>query len=187
CQPRSVLKPTADRPARGRVAPLGAKAGSALGGRLSRSNRSRQPTRTAMPKPKPHVQVMLDSGAFSSWTKQEPIAIGASIAFVREVEPYLWQHVGLDVIPGARGRPRTFADVEAAAAASHRNFKTMQAAGLRPLPTFHQGEDIKWLERMLADGQNYIGVSSAKNYPRAIQQAWLDIVFTVLTDCQGRP
>jgi hypothetical protein len=140
-----------------------------------------------MPKAKPRIQVMLDSGAFSSWTKQEPIAIEDYIAFVREVERYLWQYVGLDVIPGARGRPRTFADVEASAAASFRNLRTMQDAGLRPLPTFHQGEDIKWLERMLADRQDYVGVSTAKNYRRAQQQAWLDIVFSVLTDGDGRP
>src|SRR5262249_42712926 len=76
---------------------------------------------------------------------------------------------------------------EAAAAASHQNLRTMQDAGLRPLPTFHQGEDIKWLERMLADGHDVIGISSAKNYRRATQQQWLDLVFSVLTDDEGLP
>ena len=130
---------------------------------------------------------MLDSGAFSSWTKQEPIAIEDYIVFVRAVGRYLWTYVSLDEIPDARGRPRTFADVEAAATGSYRNLRTMQDAGLKPLPVFHQGEDIKWLERMLADGQDYVGVSSAKNYPRPKQQEWLDIVFSVLTDDEGYP
>jgi len=130
---------------------------------------------------------MLDCGAFNCWTKGKVIRIADYISFVREVEPYLWQYIALDVIPGRPGRPRTFADVEAAAAASHRNLRAMQDAGLRALPTFHQGEDIKWLGRMLTDGQDFICISSAKNYRRAQQQSWLDLVFSVLTDSDGRP
>jgi hypothetical protein len=131
---------------------------------------------------------MLDSGAFSAWRKQEPIAIDGYIEFIKECKPLLWQYVALDCIPGGRGRPRTIADVDAAAAQSFRNLQIMRDAGLgRALGVFHQGERIAWLERMLADGHDYVGVSTAKNYPRPKQQAWLDIVFSVLTDGDGRP
>src|SRR5262249_29904658 len=123
--------------------------------------------------PKVPIKVMLDSGAFSSWTKQQPIAVEDYIAFVREVDPYLWTYINLDCIPGARGRPGTMEDAEAAAAASFRNLKTMQAAGLKPLPVFHQGEDIKWLEQMLEDGQDSVGLSTGKNQRRSEQREWL--------------
>ena len=138
-------------------------------------------------KSKPLISVMLDSGAYTAWTKNQTIPIQAYIEFVRAAEPYLHSYVNLDVIPGALKRPRTWQDTEAAAAQSYRNLQIMRDAGLRPLPVFHQGEDFAWLERMLKDGENYIGVSTAKNQRRWVQQEWLDIVFAAVTDRAGYP
>jgi hypothetical protein len=114
-------------------------------------------------KPKPLIKVMLDSGAYSAWRQSGTIAIDDYIRFVRDVEPCVHTYVNLDVIPGALERPRTWNDTQASADASYRNLQKMKDAGLRPLPVFHQGEDFKWLEKMLADGEDYIGISSAKN------------------------
>jgi hypothetical protein len=50
----------------------------------------------------------------------------------------------------------------------------MKDAGLKPLPVFHHGEHFSWLERMLADGESYIGISTAKNLPDLVQRRWLD-------------
>jgi hypothetical protein len=133
------------------------------------------------------LRVMLDSGAFGAWGKEQTIAITDYIKFVRDVEPYVHTYVNLDVIPGARGRPRTFADIDASAAASYRNLQLMKDAGLRPIPVFHQGEDFRWLEKMLRDGENYIGISTAKNQRPLVQQEWLDIFFATVTDELGRP
>jgi hypothetical protein len=122
-------------------------------------------------KPKPLIKLMLDSGAYSAWTQNQAISIAAYIKFVRECEPYLHTYVNLDVIPGALGRPRTWQDTETAAAQSYRSLQLMKDAGLKPLPVFHQGEDFRWLERMLKDGEEYIGISTAKNQRRPIGPA----------------
>jgi hypothetical protein len=138
-------------------------------------------------KPKPLIKVMLDSGAYSAWRQSGTIAIDDYIRFVRDVEPCVHTYVNLDVIPGALERPRTWNDTQASADASYRNLQKMKDAGLRPLPVFHQGEDFKWLEKMLADGEDYIGISSAKNQRPRLQQQWLDIFFATVTDELGRP
>jgi hypothetical protein len=138
-------------------------------------------------KRKPLIKVMLDSGAYSAWRQSGTIAIEDYIRFVRDVEPYLDSYVNLDVIPGELGRPRTWQDTETAAAQSYRNLQIMKDAGLKPLPVFHAGEDVRWLERMLRDGEGYIGISTAKNQRPSVQQEWLDIVFSALTDHAGYP
>jgi hypothetical protein len=134
----------------------------------------------------PRVQVFLDSGAFTAWTKGETIKVEDYIRFVRQVEPYVQIYANLDVIPGSPKRVRTVEEVETSAQQSHRNWQIMKDAGLRPLPVFHQMERFRWLERMLRDGENYIGISTAKNMPDQVQNRWLDEFFSVVTDKQGR-
>src|SRR5262249_7897193 len=122
-----------------------------------------------------------------AWTPGRTIRSEDLIKFLRAAEPYLHTYVNLDVIPGALKRPRTRNDTEAAAAQSYRNLQIMKDSGLRPLPVFHQGEDFPWLEQMLKDGEGYIGISTAKNHRRPVQQQWLDIVFAAMTDRAGCP
>jgi len=140
-----------------------------------------------MTAPKPKVRVLLDSGAFSAWTHGETLDVRDYIRFVKKVHPYLAGYVNLDVIPGHISRKRTREETEQSAAASYRNLQIMKDAGLRPLPVFHQGEDFKWLDKMLADGETYIGISSAKNETNETQDRWLDKFFTVVTDTTGAP
>jgi hypothetical protein len=53
---------------------------------------------------------------------------------------------------------------------------------------FHQGEPITWLERMLKDGEKYIAVSAGKDLlGDAERTKWLDVVYSIITDAQGRP
>jgi hypothetical protein len=133
------------------------------------------------------VDLMMDSGAFSAWTRKQHIDLKEYIEFVREYEPYLWQYINLDVIPGARDEVRTQSEVEASAQLSYRNQQTMKDAGLRPIPVFHQGEPFSWLERLLKDGETYIGVSPFKDIPFEQQSDWLDECFTALTNSDGAP
>jgi hypothetical protein len=100
--------------------------------------------------------------------------------------------VSLDVIPGSLGRapgslkrPRTFEEVKASGSQSYANLQAMKDAGLRPIPVFHQGEAIAWLEKMLHDGEPYLGVSPAKNMPWYLQQEWLDRIFAIVSDRAG--
>jgi len=91
------------------------------------------------------------------------------------------------VIPGKYGRKRTQKEVEDSASGSYSNLQKMKEHGLNPIPVFHQGESPKWLERMLKDGETYIGISSAKDLPVKEQKVWLDEMFTILTDSKGVP
>jgi hypothetical protein len=138
-------------------------------------------------KPPEPIRLFLDSGAFSAWRKRHIIDVRAYIKFVREAEPWITTYANLDVIPGRSDRVRTTADAETSAAQSYRNLQIMKDAGLKPLPVFHHGESFKWLERMLADGEGYIGVSTAKNLLHDVQRRWLGEFFREVTDQRGRP
>jgi len=145
--------------------------------------------------PRPSISVMLDCGAFSAWRRGEVIDLPAYIEFVKRHQHLLDCYVALDVIPGSLGRapgslkrPRTLEEIKVSGAQSYANLQAMKAAGLRhAIPTFHQGEELCWLERMLRDGESYIGISPAKNMPWYIQQPWLDRIFAILTDRAGNP
>lgn len=136
---------------------------------------------------RPPVNIMLDSGAYSAWSHNKTIDVRDYIKFVKKVKDQVWCYVNLDVIPGSIERTRTLEEVEASAAKSYQNLERMRDAGLRPLPVFHQGEDFSWLEKMIADGEKYIGISTAKNQPNPVQNRWLDQFFTAITDSKGRP
>jgi len=144
--------------------------------------------------PPPSIRVMLDCGAFSAWRRGEVIDLPKYIEFVKSHQNLLDCYVALDVIPGSLGRalgsrkrPRTLAEVKISGAESYANLQAMKAEGLSPIPTFHQGEELCWLAKMLRDGEPYIGISPAKNMPWHIQQPWLDRIFAILTDRAGNP
>jgi hypothetical protein len=138
-------------------------------------------------KPKQKIKVFLDSGAYSAWTSKKTINLKDYISFIKDCEPFLDTYVNLDVIPGTIDRMRTMEDVKASAAASYRNLQIMKDAGLRPLPVFHQQEHYSWLEKMLKDGEKYIGISSAKNQTNLVQERWLDEFFTIVCNKEGWP
>jgi hypothetical protein len=137
--------------------------------------------------PKPKIRVMLDSGAYSAWTHNKSISLPEYIQFIEACKDHVWLYVNLDVIPGSIDRKRTEADTSKAAKQSYANLQKMKEAGLKPLPVFHQGEDWSWLEKMIEDGEEYIGISTAKNQPNIVQEKWLDKFFSVVTNRDGRP
>jgi hypothetical protein len=140
-----------------------------------------------MKPPELGIRLFLDSGAYTAWGKGQTINVHDYIKFIRKAEPWISIYASLDVIPGGSDRARTTADAEASAAQSYRNLQIMKDAGLKPLPVFHQGEPFYWLEKMLQDGENYIGVSTAKNLPDVVQRRWLGDFFREVTDRHGRP
>jgi hypothetical protein len=137
------------------------------------------------------VNLFLDSGAYSAWSKGEDIKIEDYIEFVRDHEELIWHYVNLDVIPGKFGHRQTGAgsqgEIERSADGSYKNQQIMRDAGLSPIPVFHQGERMYWLERYLKDGEKYIGLSANKFVRPNEQQRWLDQCFNLLCDKEGRP
>lgn len=133
------------------------------------------------------VKLLLDSGAFSAWNRGTTLDLKDYIRYLKDHEKLIWAYVSMDVIPGKFGEARTTREIQESAKGSYRNHQIMKDAGLSPVPVFHQGEPLSTLEQMLKDGETYIGISSAKDLWTAGQRAWLDQIFTLLTDSKGRP
>ena len=127
----------------------------------------------------------LDSGAFSAWSKGAVIDLDEYCEFIRANIEWLDVYACLDVIPGAPGRAATGKEREEAAGQSWANYLYMKDAGLDPLPVYHYGEDMKWLDQMLAYGCEYVGIGGLVGIPSELRRLWLDRVFTKITDAAG--
>lgn len=133
------------------------------------------------------LTVVLDSGAYTAWTKGRPIKIEEYCDYIEDHKDVVSHYVALDVIPGVRGKKPTSDDIEKAARASWDNLLYMKDRGLDPVPVYHQGEDIKWLQRMMDLGCTYIGISPSNDHQPATRKLWLDKVFDYITDNEGWP
>lgn len=134
------------------------------------------------------VKLFLDSGAFGAWSRGKEIDVRDYIRYIKENEKFIWHYVNLDVIPGKFGhRDNSQAEIERSAQGSYKNQQKMKDKDLSPIPVFHQGERMHWLERYLADGEGYIGLSANKFVRIDEQRKWLDMCFNILCDKEGRP
>lgn len=131
-------------------------------------------------------ELLIDSGAFSVWTQGRTIAIADYIAFLKECDQSLAHYINLDVLPGRYGEKRKASDVQEAAKASYRNLQLMKDADLHPLPVFHRGEDWKWLNQLLKDGEPYICLSPLTDSSTPVKRAWLDICFQRLKGSKAK-
>lgn len=99
----------------------------------------------------------MDSGAFSVWKSGKSIDLDFFISYLKEHAGILDVYAALDVIGDAE--------------ASFRNYVKMREAGLDPLPCFHIGEPLSWLDKYVAAGASYIGLGGiAQRAPDARHQ-----------------
>lgn len=139
------------------------------------------------------THLMLDSGAFSVWSKGHHIDLEAYIAYCREFSDVTY-YVNLDVIPGvANDRfSRNKETIERACRAGWDNY-WMMVNELEPsqrhkiVPVFHQHDDFKWLEKYLNHGVRYIGISPANDSSPTSKRQWLASVKPFIFDKAGRP
>jgi len=135
-----------------------------------------------------HVDLVLDSGAYSAWKKQEDLPIDAYIAFIKKHEGCFSHVVNLDVIPGEWGTVPTPAEVDACATRGYKNLNILKRReGFDVMPVFHQGEDFKWLNLLISEGYEYIGISPSNDRTTKQKQVWLDKVFRLLCGTKGYP
>lgn len=134
------------------------------------------------------ANILLDSGAFSAFRRNTEIDLNAYIDYCKRHEHEVDAYVALDSLPGENGTmDHSQATIEKSAAKSYENLQIMKAAGLKPIPVFHQGERFEWLDRMLEDGETYIGISPyLRSHQNEIIQ-WADKAFSRITDSKGRP
>lgn len=119
------------------------------------------------------IDLFLDSGAFSAFTQDVKIDINEYIAFIRRYEKHLSVYANLDVIGDAKG---TFL-----------NQKIMEQAGLKPLPCFHYGEPIKYLEYYIKR-YDYIALGGIVPVHSSQLYYWLDDLFSkYICDSSGAP
>jgi len=143
--------------------------------------------------------IILDSGAFSVWKSNKTINIDDYIRYAHEAiergtkDGKKVRVVNLDVIPGKPGetenlnklitsntiRQRNQELIEEAARQGYKNLKIMVSNGIIPIHVYHQGENIKWLDRMLKY-TNYIGISPANDVSVDSKKDWIHSTFEYL-------
>jgi len=135
------------------------------------------------------VDLMLDSGAYTAFRQGVKLNVSDYVEFIHQNRHLIDTYVNLDVIPGAVGHVTSHHEAEEAAEQGWSNFRAMRAEGLEPIPVFHVGERMYWLERMLDKGCTYIGLGGT--IPLAIdmerRQSWYDACFTRICDDRGTP
>lgn len=120
------------------------------------------------------VDLFLDSGAYSAWSQSKEVKIKDYIKFIKKHKDIIDVYANLDVI----GDPE----------ATWENQKIMEKAGLNPLPVFHYGEDIKWLNQLLTGDYDYISLGGMVPISTSALVHWLDDMFgNYITDEKGIP
>ena len=125
------------------------------------------------------MDILLDSGAFSTFNRGKPIDLNAYIGYVKANTSLIYRCVSLDVIPGNFGNREWRPKKIEAAAASDANQQKMKEAGLKPMAVFHQDEHIDWLKKYLEDGDDYICFSAFQRSGRREKLTWLDRCFNL--------
>lgn len=125
------------------------------------------------------VQVFLDSGAFSAFTKGVKVDLPAYCQYIKENEDIIVKDDGAmcaSVLDGIGDPLETW-----------QNQRAMEQHGVVPLPCFHYGEDERYLEWYMA---NYEYITLGGMVPISTMQLyhWLDRIWEkYLTDGAGRP
>lgn len=111
---------------------------------------------------KNNIKIFLDSGAFSAYSQGIKINIEEYISFIKIHKKHLAHYANLDVI----GDPD----------ATLKNQKTMESAGLNPIPCFHYGEPLKYLFYYLKQ-YDYIALGGMVPISTRDLRRWLDKIF----------
>ena len=120
------------------------------------------------------MEVFLDSGAFSAFTRKTEIHIDEYIDYVKENLEYIDYYANLDVIGD---QPQTY-----------KNWVYMRKKGLDPMPVFHAGRNRnpKHLQHYLEEAE-YIALGAIAKMNTAERIRNLDNVWYSLTNNEGLP
>ena len=136
---------------------------------------------------------LIDSGAFSIHTgnAKKPVNefVEDYIEFLNSIDEYFDACAQVDTIPGKFQQPKTPQDYVESAEKSWENFLYMRSKLKSPrklMPVFHQGEDFKYLKRMLEwrdeNGQplEYLGISPSNDRAQSDKDAYLSNVEEII-------
>jgi len=105
--------------------------------------------------------VMLDSGAYSAFTRGITITVAEYAACLRDYGPHVDAYVNLDVCDDPTQTAK--------------NQTQLEDKGFSPLPVYHFGEPTEWLDR-LADYE-YVGLgnsSLSSQRPQGLFESWVE-------------
>jgi hypothetical protein len=123
-------------------------------------------------KMKHKVDLFLDSGAFSAYSMGVSIDLKEYIKFIKTYNEYIGVYANLDAI----GDPEL----------TLKNQKTMEKAGLKPLPCFHYGEDESYLKYYIKHYE-YLALGGMVPIDNRMLSLWLDRMFSkYLCNSSGR-
>lgn len=112
----------------------------------------------------PKVELFLDSGAFSAWTKGTEIRLDDYIHHVHMYKHLLTTYANLDDLTSPE---KTW-----------ENQREMEAQGLSPLPVYHVGEPLKYLDKAME--YEYFAVGGMALSSSLVRSSQFDNVFSIL-------
>lgn len=141
--------------------------------------------------------LMIDSGAYSAWSKNKLFDIDEYIHFLsdNDILKYAFWAAEADKIPGSFGVDPTKEEILNAPKESWNNYLYMIERVKYPkkiIPIFHQGEDLFFLKQMLSykfpDGEHipYIGISPRNDVNVSSKIKWYEIVWKVIEDSDNK-
>lgn len=132
----------------------------------------------------------LDSGAYSIHTGKATADIDEYIEYANSIDEHCWAIAELDTIPGKFQQPKSVEDYAESAEKSWEAFLYMYPKMKSPeklMAVFHYGEDIRYLEKMLAwrsdDGKQLdkLCLSPANDSGQNIKDAWLKNMYHIIS------
>lgn len=136
-----------------------------------------------------HIDLFVDSGAYSVHTRGIELDVDEYIDFVNKNAGMHQAIAQVDKIPGELNKPKTLQQLAEAPELSWQNYLYMREKVIdvdRLLPIFHQGEDFKHLHRLLEwtdeKGNHipYIGISPANDVSMKQRMNWFSVVFRII-------
>jgi hypothetical protein len=90
-------------------------------------------------------EILLDSGAYSAWTKGKGIALTDYMKYIKENKDYISAYINLDV----------FGDNEM----SYDYYQIMKRKGYNPIPVVQYGVNhMEWLEKYYQHGERFMAL-----------------------------
>lgn len=136
---------------------------------------------------KTNSKLIVDSGAFSAWTRGITINVDEYIEWLNERSEYITAAGQMDVIPGHIKNGATFEDTVHAAEGTWENYLYMRKRLKNPdilLYTFHIGEPIKFLKNALewkdenGNQIKYMALGGMVGKPRNARNQFLQMCYT---------
>jgi hypothetical protein len=128
------------------------------------------------------VKVFLDSGAFSAMTQGVVIDIGEYCDYILRNDDFILKLDGINIASVLDEIGTGWQ----AAEATWKNQQEMERRGAKPLPCFHFGEPLEFLD-FYAKTYPYITLGGLVGKSTKVISDWLDVLWERLVDSDGRP